>query len=53
VLEEDGLALHDGHRRERADVAEPEHCRAVADDGNGVAARGVDTGERRVGRDGP
>ena len=53
VLEEDRLALHDGHRRERADVPEPEHRRAVADDGHGVAAARVDVGEGRVDGDGP
>jgi hypothetical protein len=37
MLEEQGLALHDGHRRLRADVAEPEHAAAVRDHGNGIA----------------
>ena len=35
-LEEDGLALHHGQRGFRADVAEPEHRRAVGDDGDCV-----------------
>lgn len=29
LLEQDGLALHDGERGLRADVTEPEHCRPV------------------------
>ena len=37
LLEEDGLALHDGQRALGADVAEPEHRGAVADDGDRVA----------------
>ena len=41
ALEEDGFALHDGESGLRADVAEPEHGRAVADHGHGVAASGV------------
>ena len=45
VLEEDRLALHDGHRRERADVPQTEHGRAVGDDGDRVVARGVLPGE--------
>ena len=36
-LEQRRLALHDRQRRERADVAEPEHRGAVGDDGDGVA----------------
>ncbi len=52
VLEEHRLALHDRHGPERPDVAEAEHRGSVADDGDGVAARGVPGRERRVGRDG-
>ena len=40
LLEERRLALHDGHRRPRPDVPEPEHGRAVGDDGDGVALDG-------------
>ena len=36
LLEEDGLALHDGERRLGAHVTEPEHGRPVGDDGDGV-----------------
>ena len=36
-LEQRRLALHDRQRGGRADVAEPEHGRAVGDDGDGVA----------------
>ena len=36
LLEQDGLALHHRQRSFGADVAEPEHGRAVADDGDGV-----------------
>ena len=41
AFEEDGFALHDGESGLRADVAEPEHGRAVADHGHGVGAPGV------------
>ena len=41
ALEEDALALHDGLARERADVAEAEHGRAVGDHGDEVALRRV------------
>ena len=44
ALEERGLALHDRQRRERADVAEPEHRGAVGDDGDGVALDGQPAG---------
>ena len=37
LLEEHRLALHDRHRRLRADVAQPEHGGAVGDDGDRVA----------------
>ena len=37
LLEEHRLALHHRHRGARADVAEPEHRGAVADDGDRVA----------------
>ena len=36
-LEQCGLALHHGERGMRAEVAEPEHGRAVGDDRDGVA----------------
>ena len=36
LLEQHRLALHHRHRRLGADVAEPEHRGAVADDGDGV-----------------
>ncbi len=41
LLEEDGLALHHRLGGERPDVAETEHRRAVGDDGDEIAARGV------------
>ena len=37
LLEEHRLALHDRHRRARADVAEPQHRRAVGHHGHRVA----------------
>ena len=37
LLEQTALALHHGHRRQRADIPEPEHGAAVGDDGHGVA----------------
>ena len=40
-LEQRALALHDGHGRSRADVAQAEHGRAVGDDGHGVCLHGV------------
>jgi hypothetical protein len=40
LLEERRLALHHRHRRSGADVAEPEHGRAVGDDGDRVALDG-------------
>ena len=43
-LEQRGLALHDGQRGERADVAEPQHGGAVGDDGDGVALDGEAAG---------
>jgi hypothetical protein len=41
ILEQQGLALHDGQAGFRADVAETEHARAVRDDGDGVGLVGV------------
>src|SRR5450759_233129 len=35
-LEEDGLSFHDGLTGERTDVAQPEHGRAVRDDGDAI-----------------
>jgi hypothetical protein len=43
-LEERGLALHHGERREGPEVAQPEHGRPVGDDGDGVALDGEPTG---------
>jgi hypothetical protein len=48
VLEEHRLALHDRHRGAGADVAEAEHRGAVRDDGDRVAAAGVDVEEGGV-----
>ena len=45
LLEQQRLALHDGHRGGRADVAEAEHGGAVAHHGDGVAHPGVLAGE--------
>src|SRR6266852_5516491 len=39
------LALHDGHRRGRPDIAEAEHGGAVAHHGDGVADPGVIAGQ--------
>ena len=50
--EERRLALHDGQARERADVAEAEHGRAVGHDGDRAAEARVLPGERRVPVDG-
>jgi hypothetical protein len=44
-LEEDGLALHHGFRRERPEVAQAQDGRAVRDDGHEVALVGVVVGE--------
>ena len=44
LLEQRRLALHHRHRGGRADVAEPEHRRAVGDDGDGVALDGQAAG---------
>ena len=51
LLEQDALAFHHRLGGERADVAEAEHGRAVGDDGDQVAARGVAEGVGRVGDD--
>lgn len=40
-LEQNRLALHDRHRRQRADVAQPQHRRAVGHHRNQVALGGV------------
>jgi hypothetical protein len=47
VLEEQRLAFHHGEGRRRADVAQPEHARAVGDDGHRV--RPVRVRPRRLG----
>ena len=51
LLEEQGLALHDGHGGQRSDVPEPEHGGAVRDDGDEVPARGELPDGGRVSRD--
>ncbi len=51
TLEQRRLALHHRQRRARADVAEPEHRRAVGDDGDAVALHGQAGHVRRVGGD--
>ncbi len=51
ALEEHRLALHDGLRGERAEVAETEHGRAVRDDGDQVLARRVAADELGVSED--
>ena len=48
LLEQAALAFHHGLARQRADVAEAEHRRAVRDHANQVAARGVFGGEAGV-----
>ena len=51
-LEEDRLPLHHRLAGERADVAQPEHGRAVGDHRHEVAPVGVAEGVLRVGGDG-
>ena len=51
LLEEAGLALHHRLAGERADVAQPQHGRAVGDDRDEVAARRVLPGHLGVGGD--
>ena len=51
LLEEDRLALHHRLRRQRPDIAEPEHRAAVGDHRHQVAARGIVVGGGRIGRD--
>ena len=41
LLEQDGLSLHHRLRRQRPDVAQPQHRRSVGDDRDQVAAAGV------------
>ena len=53
LLEEQGLALHDGQGRERAYVPEPEHGGAVRDDGDEVPAGGELPGGLRAAGDLP
>ena len=48
LLEQHRLALHHGHRRGGADVAETEDRRAVGDHGDGVRDPGVVVGKARV-----
>ena len=47
-LEQRALALHDRHARDRADVAQAEHSRAVRNDRNQVVAAGIGVAQRRV-----
>ncbi len=47
-LEQDRLALHHRLGRQRADIAEAEHGRAVGDDADEVGAAGVVGGDGRV-----
>ena len=51
LLEQAALAFHHRLARQRADVAQAEHRRAVGDDGDQVAARGELAGLARVGDD--
>ena len=51
ALEEDGLALHHGLGRERPEIAEPQHRRAVADHGDDVGPGRVVVGVVGVLRD--
>ncbi len=51
LFEQAAFALHHGLARERADVAQPEHGRAVGDHAHEVAARGVVEGLGRIGVD--
>ena len=51
LLEEHRLALHHRLRGQRADVAEPEHRRAVRHHRDQVAARGVARGVGGIGLD--
>ena len=51
LLEQHRLAFHDRLRRERPDVAESEHRRAVRHDADQVAARGEARGVQRIGDD--
>ncbi len=51
LLEEHSLALHHRLGRQRPDVAQAQHGRAVGDHGHQVAARGVAEGVDRVGDD--
>ena len=48
ALEEYGFALHDRLSREGADVAQAEHCGAVAQNGDQIAAAGVFEGVLRI-----
>ncbi len=52
LAEEHALAFHHRSRRERPDVAEPEHRRTVRDDGDGVALDRQGERLARVGGDG-
>ena len=49
--EQHTLALHDGHARKGAYVAQPQHGAAVGDDGDGVPFAGERIGKRGILRD--
>ena len=51
LFEQHALALHHRLGRQRADVAQAQHRRAVGDDGDQVAARRVLEGMDRIGHD--
>ena len=51
ALEENGLALHHGFRRERAEIAEAQYGGAVRDDGDEVALGRIIESARRILRD--
>ena len=52
MLEQHGLALHDRHRGQGSDIAQAEHGRAIADDGDRVAPGGIPIGEVGIGGNG-
>ncbi len=51
LLEQAALALHHGFCGQRANVTQAQHGRAVGDDADQIAARGVFRGQRGVGFD--
>ena len=48
LLKQDGFALHDGHGRRRADIAQPQHRRAVGHNSHQVSLGCIGIGRRRV-----